>query len=81
MDSIEKAGERDWRATREYMSLIDPEQFNDRAQQPSSNVQVNVYAQMGIDIAALLQQGADRNKGKVLDVVEVKQLPMNTGDK
>ncbi len=71
MDAIEKAGERDWRATREYLSLIDPAEFNDR-QQAMVAPQVNVYQAIGIDISKLLAEGAAK---AVVDVQAVKQLP------
>jgi hypothetical protein len=87
-DSVTKRGEKvtvtkpgDWRAKAWIAErVLAPERLGQQQAQ-ASTVQVNAFVSMGIDIAALLQQGADRNKGKVLDVTEVKQLPMNTGDK
>lgn len=76
MDSIEAAGKRDWRATREYLSLTDPDRFNDRAQQAPivSNDGLAQLAQLGIDAAKLLMEGATRAKSRAVVEVQTKAL-------
>lgn len=80
MDSIEKAGERDWRATREYLSLIEPSEFNDRAQQTMQTTQINYYQAIGINVEQLLAEGAARAKAKVIDVAATKLLSDGKAD-
>jgi len=71
--TITKPG--DWRAKAWIAErVLAPERMGQ--QQGAVNAtQVNVYAQLGLDVAQLLQQGQDRAKAKAIDVKESKLLP------
>ncbi len=73
---IEAAANKDFRAARELLSLTDP-RFNDRAQQPAivSNDGLAQLAQLGIDAAKLLMEGATRAKSRAVVEVQAKALP------
>lgn len=74
MDSIEKAGERDWRATREYLSLIEPNEFNDK-QQSVAPVQISVFAAMGLNPDDIGSKVYAARQSKAIDVqASSKQL-------
>lgn len=75
MESIEKAGERDWRATREYLSLIDPEQFNDRANSAPQTVNQEIHVHLNQMLAKVYAEPAKGQQQGVIDVQETKQLP------
>lgn len=63
----------DWRAKAWIAErVLAPERLGQQ-QQASGPVQVNVYAQLGIDVERLLAD-AYKAKSKAIDVVEVKQL-------
>jgi len=72
MDSIEAAGQRDWRATREYLSLTDPERFNDRATTQPQQINVQVFAQIDAVLSKVYAEPAQPKQ--VIDV-QAKQLP------
>ncbi len=75
MKGIEQAGTRDWRALRERLALLD-QRFNDRAQQAPivSNDGLAQLAQLGIDAAKLLMEGATRAKSRAVVEVQAKAL-------
>lgn len=82
MKGIEQAGTRDWRALRERLALLD-QRFNDRAQQPAtvSDDGLKQLAQLGIDAAKLLLEGATRAKSRAVVEVQTKALPEPDSDK
>ena len=81
-ESVNKKGEQvtltkfgDWRAKAWIAErVLAPERMGQQ-QQTVNATQVNVYAQLGLDVAQLLQQGAERAKAKVIEVKESKLLP------
>ena len=63
----------DWRAKAWIAErILAPERLGDR--QATVSVQTNVYAQIGIDVQALLKQGAERAKAVVDCPASVKQI-------
>lgn len=70
--SITKPG--DWRAKAWIAErVLAPERLGQQ-QQPQA-VQVNVYAQLGIDVERLLADAYKAKSKAIVDVVEAKQLP------
>lgn len=72
IDGIEKAGNRDWRALRERLALLDRERFSDKAQSMPSTVNVQVFAQID---AVLSKVYAEPKPHAVIDTTATKLLP------
>lgn len=70
--TITKPG--DWRAKAWIAERVLAADRFGQQQPTTSAVQVNVYAQLGIDVERLLAEGAARNKRAVMDMQTVKQI-------